>query len=58
LDEWIKKGDGNAELTTVAGGKLWVMKDSGKYWLKDEKGGMAAINYQQCVPEQWGDTCN
>ncbi|NOT51209.1 MAG: fasciclin domain-containing protein [Chitinophagaceae bacterium] len=43
LDEWIKKGNGNAELTTVAGGKLWVSKAKGKYWLKDEKGGMAGI---------------
>jgi len=43
LDEWIKKGNGNAELTTVAGGKLWVSKKNGKYWLKDENGGMAQI---------------
>jgi uncharacterized surface protein with fasciclin (FAS1) repeats len=43
LDEWIQKGKGTAELTTVAGGKLWVMKKSGKYWLKDENGGMALI---------------
>src|ERR1044071_5038351 len=43
LDEWIKKGKGTAELTTVAGGKLWVMKKNGKYWLKDEKGSMAEI---------------
>jgi uncharacterized surface protein with fasciclin (FAS1) repeats len=43
LDEWIKKGNGTAELTTVAGGKLWVMKKGNKYMLKDEKGGMAAI---------------
>ncbi len=43
LDEWIKKGNGTAELTTVAGGKLWVMKNKGKYWLKDENGGMAEI---------------
>jgi uncharacterized surface protein with fasciclin (FAS1) repeats len=43
LKEWVKKGDGTAELTTVAGGKLWVMKKDGKYWLKDEKGGVASI---------------
>ncbi|MBL7745874.1 MAG: fasciclin domain-containing protein [Chitinophagaceae bacterium] len=43
LDEAIKKGDGTAELTTVAGGKLWVMKKGNKYTLKDENGGMAAI---------------
>lgn len=40
LDAKIKEG---GELTTVAGGKLWVSKKAGKYWLKDEKGGMAAI---------------
>ncbi|MEK7226370.1 MAG: fasciclin domain-containing protein [Bacteroidota bacterium] len=43
LNEWIKKGNGNAELTTVAGGRLWVSKKDGKYWLKDENGGMAEI---------------
>jgi len=43
LDEWIKKGNGTAELTTVAGGKLWVMKKAGKYWIKDENGGKAMI---------------
>ena len=43
LDAWIKKGNGNAELTTVAGGKLWVMKKGGKYWVKDENGNTAAI---------------
>ena len=43
LDEWIKKGNGTAELTTVAGGKLWVMKKDGKYMLKDENGGMATV---------------
>ncbi|HZI52428.1 MAG TPA: fasciclin domain-containing protein [Chitinophagaceae bacterium] len=32
-----------AELNTVAGGKLWVMKKDGKWWIKDEKGGIAAI---------------
>jgi uncharacterized surface protein with fasciclin (FAS1) repeats len=46
LNEWIKKGNGTAELTTVAGGKLWVMKKEGKYWLKDEKGGMASITIE------------
>ena len=43
LEKWIKKGNGAAELTTVAGGKLWVMKKDGKWWVKDEKGGMATI---------------
>lgn len=39
----IKKGNGTAELTTVEGGKLWVMQKDGMLWLKDEKGGMAEI---------------
>lgn len=43
LDEWIKKGNGTAELTTVAGGKLWAMKKGGKYMLKDENGGTATV---------------
>jgi uncharacterized surface protein with fasciclin (FAS1) repeats len=43
LDELIKKGNGKAELTTVAGGKLWVMKKGKKYMLKDENGGTATI---------------
>jgi uncharacterized surface protein with fasciclin (FAS1) repeats len=43
LDEWIKKGNGTTELTTVAGGKLWIMKKGGKYMLKDENGGIATV---------------
>ena len=43
LKMMIKAGKGTAALTTVAGGKLWVMKKDGKYMLKDEKGGMAMI---------------
>jgi uncharacterized surface protein with fasciclin (FAS1) repeats len=43
LEKWIKKGNGTAELTTIAGGKLWVMKKDGKWWIKDEMGGVAAI---------------
>ena len=43
LAKWIKKGKGTAELTTVQGGKLWIMEKDGKWWLKDEKGGMAMI---------------
>lgn len=39
----IKAGNGTAELTTVAGGKLWVMKKGKKIMLKDENGGMATI---------------
>ncbi len=43
LEKWMKKGNGTAELKTVAGGKLWVMKEDGKWWVKDEKGGVAMI---------------
>lgn len=43
LMKMIKAGNGTAQLTTVAGGKLWVMKKGGKLWIKDEKGGVAQI---------------
>src|SRR5688572_10833455 len=43
LDAKIKEGNGSAELKTVSGGKLWIMKKGGKYTLKDENGGMAMI---------------
>ena len=43
LWEMIQKGNGTAELTTVAGGKLWVMMKGKKFWLKDETGGTAMI---------------
>jgi len=39
----IKAGNGTAELTTVAGGKLWVMMQGKHIVLKDEKGGMAEV---------------
>jgi len=39
----IKEGNGTAELTTVAGGKLWVMMDGKKIVIKDEKGGMSWV---------------
>jgi uncharacterized surface protein with fasciclin (FAS1) repeats len=40
----IKEGNGTAELTTVEGGKLWVMVHDGKHiMLKDEKGGTALV---------------
>jgi uncharacterized surface protein with fasciclin (FAS1) repeats len=40
----IKDGNGTAELTTVEGGKLWVMLHDGKHLeLKDEKGGTALV---------------
>ena len=43
LADMIQKGNGTAELTTVAGGKLWVMMKGKKFVLKDENGGMATI---------------
>ncbi|MGN6165695.1 MAG: fasciclin domain-containing protein [Flavisolibacter sp.] len=43
LMRWIKKGNGTAELTTVEGGKLWVMQNAGGLWLKDEKGNTAKV---------------
>lgn len=39
----IKAGNGKAELTTVAGGKLWASMKDGKLMLTDEKGGMAMV---------------
>jgi uncharacterized surface protein with fasciclin (FAS1) repeats len=40
----IKEGNGTAELTTVEGGKLFVMLHDGKHIeLKDEKGGTAMV---------------
>jgi uncharacterized surface protein with fasciclin (FAS1) repeats len=40
----IKEGKGTAELTTVEGGKLFVMLHDGKHIeLKDEKGGTAMV---------------
>jgi uncharacterized surface protein with fasciclin (FAS1) repeats len=46
----IKDGNGTAELTTVEGGKLWVMLHDGKHLeLKDEKGGTALVpRLQMC----------
>lgn len=39
----IKAGNGKAELTTVAGGKLWASMDGDKFILTDEKGGTATV---------------
>jgi uncharacterized surface protein with fasciclin (FAS1) repeats len=50
LMKQIKAGNGSAMLTTVAGGKLWVMKKGKQLMVKDEKGGIAMItikNVQQ-----------
>ncbi|GAB4092036.1 fasciclin domain-containing protein [Flaviaesturariibacter terrae] len=39
-----KSKNGTAELKTVQGERLWIMKDKdGKWWVKDEKGGVARI---------------
>ncbi len=39
LSKWIKKGNGNAELKTVSGGKLWAMMNGDhNIVIKDEKG--------------------
>jgi len=43
INELIKAGKGTATLTTVAGGKLFVMKKGNQLQLKDENGGMATI---------------
>ena len=43
LSKLIKAGGGKAELTTVAGGKLWAWMKGNKIMLTDEKGGMATV---------------
>ena len=43
LTRLIQAGNGTAQLTTVQGGKLWVMMKGKKIVLKDENGGMATI---------------
>lgn len=43
LMEKIKVGNGTAELKTVAGGNLWIIKKGNKLILKDENGGIANI---------------
>jgi uncharacterized surface protein with fasciclin (FAS1) repeats len=44
LMKMVKKGNGSTELSTVSGGKLWVVSKDNALWLKDEKGGMAMVN--------------
>ena len=39
----IKSGNGKAELTTAAGGKLWLWMKDDKLMIKDEKGGAATV---------------
>jgi uncharacterized surface protein with fasciclin (FAS1) repeats len=43
LLKMIKDGNGTAELTTVAGGKLWAKMKDKSIELTDEKGGMALV---------------
>lgn len=43
LMKMVKAGNGKAELTTVEGGKLWVMQDGKNIVLKDEKGDTANV---------------
>src|SRR5688500_11942057 len=43
LADWIKKGNGTAELTTVAGGKIWVMMKGKDIIIKDENGGKSKV---------------
>jgi uncharacterized surface protein with fasciclin (FAS1) repeats len=43
ISELIRKGNGKAELATVSGGKIWLMKKGNKIMLKDEKGNMSTI---------------
>ena len=44
LSRRIKMGNGTVELTTVSGGKLWVMMNGKNIVLKDENGGMAKVS--------------
>jgi len=43
LIKMVKAGGGTAELTTVAGGKLYVMRKGNRLMIKDEKGGVAFV---------------
>lgn len=43
LAKWIKKGNGSAELTTVAGGKLWAKMEGKDIVIIDENGGKAKV---------------
>ena len=43
IEKMIAGGGGKAELTTVAGKKLWAMKQGKKIVLRDENGGMATV---------------
>src|SRR6476469_3839147 len=43
LMQKIKDGNGNYEMTTVQGGKLWIMQNGKGLTLKDEKGNIANV---------------
>lgn len=43
IAKMIKDGNGKAEVTTVAGGKLWIMMVGKDVVIKDENGGMAKV---------------
>jgi uncharacterized surface protein with fasciclin (FAS1) repeats len=43
LMAWVKKGNGSTQLTTVQGGKLWVIQNDQGLWLKDEMGNTSMI---------------
>jgi uncharacterized surface protein with fasciclin (FAS1) repeats len=43
LMKWIKNGNGKAELTTVEGGRLWILQNANGLWVRDEKGNTAQI---------------
>src|SRR3954466_14599486 len=43
LMAWVKKGNGSTQLTTVQGGKLWVIQNDKGLWLKDEMGNTSMI---------------
>jgi uncharacterized surface protein with fasciclin (FAS1) repeats len=43
MKKMIEDGGGKATLTTVEGGTLTASMKDGKFWLTDEKGGMATI---------------
>ena len=43
LSKWISKGKGKTEITTVAGGKLWVMMEGSQIVIKDENGRKATV---------------
>jgi uncharacterized surface protein with fasciclin (FAS1) repeats len=43
LAKKIKEGNGRAEFTTVAGGKLWATMEGSDVKIWDEKGGSAIV---------------